>query len=138
MGAAIIDFRVCPPLVKCKNLMFSGFIDTLMYGPRCVAPYSLHRSTNAEKSPFISNTGHLYCSNTNVSNLYFNDVIIYKIKNSREKSFVCERVYPITILFKFLSSFMKRTVIILVVDRWYRQKSRRRLELVRRITVAVY
>ena len=30
MGAAIIDFRVCPPLVKCKNLMFSGFID--MYG----------------------------------------------------------------------------------------------------------
>ena len=32
MGAAIIDFRVCPPLVKCKNLMFSGFIDTLMYG----------------------------------------------------------------------------------------------------------
>jgi hypothetical protein len=32
MGAAIIDFRVCPPLVKCQNLMFSGFIDTLMYG----------------------------------------------------------------------------------------------------------
>ena len=32
MGAAIINFRVCPPLVKCKNLMFSGFIDTLMYG----------------------------------------------------------------------------------------------------------
>jgi len=32
MGAAIIDFRVCPPLVKCKNIMFSGFIDTLMYG----------------------------------------------------------------------------------------------------------
>ena len=32
MGTAIIDFRVCPPLVKCKNLMFSGFIDTLMYG----------------------------------------------------------------------------------------------------------
>jgi hypothetical protein len=24
MGAAIIDFRVCPPFVKCKNLMFSG------------------------------------------------------------------------------------------------------------------
>jgi hypothetical protein len=32
MDAAIIDFRVCPPLVKCQNLMFSGFIDTLMYG----------------------------------------------------------------------------------------------------------
>ena len=32
MGAAIIDFRVCPPLVKCQNLFFSGFIDTLMYG----------------------------------------------------------------------------------------------------------
>ena len=32
MGAAIIDFRVCPPLVKCQNLLFSGFIDTLMYG----------------------------------------------------------------------------------------------------------
>jgi hypothetical protein len=27
MGAAIIDFRVCPPLVKCQNIMFSGFID---------------------------------------------------------------------------------------------------------------
>jgi hypothetical protein len=25
-------FRVYPPLVKCQNLMFSGFIDTLMYG----------------------------------------------------------------------------------------------------------
>ena len=34
MGAAIIDFRVCPPLIKYKNLMFSGFIDTLMY-PYC-------------------------------------------------------------------------------------------------------
>jgi hypothetical protein len=32
MGAAIIDFRVCPPLVKCKNLMFSRFIDMLLYG----------------------------------------------------------------------------------------------------------
>ena len=32
MGATIIDFRVCPPLVKCQNIMFSGFIDTLMYG----------------------------------------------------------------------------------------------------------
>jgi hypothetical protein len=25
MGAAIIDFRVCPPLVKCQNIMFSGY-----------------------------------------------------------------------------------------------------------------
>jgi hypothetical protein len=33
MGAAIIDFRVCPPLVKCQNLMFSGFIDTLIISP---------------------------------------------------------------------------------------------------------
>jgi hypothetical protein len=32
MGAAIIDFRVCLPLVKCKNLMFLGFIDAPMYG----------------------------------------------------------------------------------------------------------
>ena len=32
MGAAIIDFRVCPPLAKCQNIMFSEFIDTLMYG----------------------------------------------------------------------------------------------------------
>ena len=32
MGVAIIDFRVCPPLVKCQNIMFSGFIDMLMYG----------------------------------------------------------------------------------------------------------
>jgi hypothetical protein len=41
MGAAIIDFRVCPPLVKCKNLMFSGFTDTLMYGfsSTCVTIY---------------------------------------------------------------------------------------------------
>jgi hypothetical protein len=29
--AAITDFRVCPPLVKCQNVLFSGFIDTLMY-----------------------------------------------------------------------------------------------------------
>ena len=32
MGAAIIDFRVCPPLAKCQKNLFSGFIDTLMYG----------------------------------------------------------------------------------------------------------
>jgi hypothetical protein len=32
MGVAIIDFRVCLPLVKCQNLMFLGFIDKLMYG----------------------------------------------------------------------------------------------------------
>jgi hypothetical protein len=32
MGVAIIDFRVCPPLEKCQNILFSGFIDTLMYG----------------------------------------------------------------------------------------------------------
>ena len=32
MGVAIIDFRVCPPLVKCQNIMFSVFIDTLMFG----------------------------------------------------------------------------------------------------------
>jgi hypothetical protein len=32
MGTTIIDFRVCPPLVKCKNLMFLGFIDAPMYG----------------------------------------------------------------------------------------------------------
>ena len=32
MGAAIINFRVCPPLEKCQNLLFSGFIDMLMYG----------------------------------------------------------------------------------------------------------
>jgi hypothetical protein len=31
-AAAIIDFRVCPPLVKCQHFMFLGFIDTLMYG----------------------------------------------------------------------------------------------------------
>ena len=35
MGAAIIDFRVSPLLVKCQNLMFSGFIDTLMYCFSC-------------------------------------------------------------------------------------------------------
>jgi hypothetical protein len=29
---AIIDFRVCPPLVKCQIVVFLGFIDTLMYG----------------------------------------------------------------------------------------------------------
>jgi hypothetical protein len=33
-----------------------------------------------------------------VSNLYNNDVIIYKIKKSRENSFVCERVYLICLL----------------------------------------
>jgi uncharacterized protein YlaN (UPF0358 family) len=32
MGAAIIDFRVCTPLVKCQKIMLSEFIDTLMYG----------------------------------------------------------------------------------------------------------
>ena len=32
MGAAIIDFRVWPPLIRCQNIMFSVFIDTLMYG----------------------------------------------------------------------------------------------------------
>jgi hypothetical protein len=32
---------------------------------------------------------------SNVSSLYNNDVIIYKIKKSRENSFVCKQVYII-------------------------------------------
>ena len=43
-----------------------------------------------KKKPVISNTGNLFCFNSNVYNLY-NNVIIYKIKKSRENSFVCER-----------------------------------------------
>ena len=48
-----------------------------------------------KKKPVISNIGHLFCFNSNVSNLYNNDAIIHKIKISRENSFVCERVYLI-------------------------------------------
>jgi hypothetical protein len=33
-----------------------------------------------KKKPVISNTGNLFCFNSYVSNLYNNDVIIYKIK----------------------------------------------------------
>jgi hypothetical protein len=69
MGAAIMDFRVCPPLVKCQNLMFSGFIDTLMYGfsstgelvpdcriPDCRIPYC--RVHFAESHIADTNGGH--------------------------------------------------------------------------------
>jgi hypothetical protein len=66
-----------------------------------------------KKKPVISSTSNVFCFNSNVSNLYNNDVIIYlkKIK-SRANSFVCERVYLIYRLRHWsnsLSSFIKRT-----------------------------
>ena len=39
-----------------------------------------------------------FCFNSNVSNLYNNDVMIYRITQSRENRFVCERVYLIFLL----------------------------------------
>jgi hypothetical protein len=45
-----------------------------------------------KRNPFIQ-YGSFFCFNYNVSNLYNNDVIIYKIKKKSESSFVCERVY---------------------------------------------
>jgi hypothetical protein len=46
------------------------------------------------KKPVNSNTGHLFCFNSNVSNLYNNTVIIYKIKNVvRTVLFVNEFTY---------------------------------------------
>jgi hypothetical protein len=65
-----------------------------------------------KKKSVITNTGNCFCFNSNVSNLYNNDVIIYKIQKSRDNSFVCERVYiffSIRRLVKFLSSFIKIT-----------------------------
>jgi len=49
-----------------------------------------------KKKPVISNTANFFCFNSNVSNLYNNDVLI--IKKSRENSFLCERVYLIFLL----------------------------------------
>jgi hypothetical protein len=60
MGAAIIDFRVWPPLIRCQNVMFSVFIDTLMYG--------------------FSSTGvTIYCYFGVYYNLYIYFLISYKI-----------------------------------------------------------
>ena len=48
----------------------------------------LHRTTN--KKSVLSNMRNFFCFNSNVSNCYDNDVIIYKIeKKSRENSFIC-------------------------------------------------
>ena len=49
MGAAIIDFRVCPPLVKCKNLMFSGFMVSLVQ----VSQYTLISPWNSMITPVV-------------------------------------------------------------------------------------
>jgi hypothetical protein len=49
MGAAIIDFRVCPPLVKCKNLMFSGFMVSLVQ----VSQYTVISAWNSMITPAV-------------------------------------------------------------------------------------
>ena len=48
--------------------------------------------------------GNFFCFNSNVSNLYNNDAIIYKIKKSHENSFICERVYLIFLLQHWFNS----------------------------------
>ena len=50
------------------------------------------------KRNLLSNTGNFFCFNSSVSNLYNNDVIIYKIKKNCENSFFCEQVYLIFLL----------------------------------------
>ena len=39
------------------------------------------------------NKTYFFCFNSNVSNVYNNDVVIYKNKNSHGNSSVCERLY---------------------------------------------
>ena len=52
-----------------------------------------------KKKPDIFNTDNFFCfNNSKVSNLYNNDVIIHKIKKSRENSFARGRVYLIFLL----------------------------------------
>ena len=41
--------------------------------------YGLQQSTNAENKPVISNTGNFFCSHSNVSNLYNNDISCHDI-----------------------------------------------------------
>ena len=64
------------------------------------------------KKTVLSNTDDFFCFNSNVSNLYKNDVIIYKIKEEWWEQFclwTCLPNFPITTLVKFLSSLIKRT-----------------------------
>jgi hypothetical protein len=73
-----------------------------------------------KKKPVISNTDRFFCFNSIVSNLYNNDVLIYKITQSRENSFVCERVY-----LRFITSFsyynLGQILKLSVTSEWLRQ-----------------
>jgi len=57
--------------------------------PTPVKPVGTQLFRVRKKKSVITNTGNCFCFNSNVSNLYNNDVIIYKIQKSRDNSFVC-------------------------------------------------
>jgi hypothetical protein len=57
-----------------------------------------HGGTQAGKKSLYSIRETSFCINSNVSNLHNNDVMIYRITQSRENSFVCERVHLILLL----------------------------------------
>jgi len=54
--------------VLLKHRIYDGFL------------FRIKHVLSAEKKPVISNKGNFFCFNNNVSYLYNNDVIIYKIK----------------------------------------------------------
>jgi hypothetical protein len=70
--------NTCSVRMRKKTLLYPIRAQYECRKKNCCIQYVL--STNAEKKPVISNTGNFFCFDSNVSNLYNNDVIIYKIK----------------------------------------------------------
>ena len=67
--------------------------------------FRIKRVLSADKKPVISNTGNFFCFNNTISNLYNNDVIIYRINKKSWEQFCLWMSLPnfrVTALVKFL------------------------------------
>jgi len=76
---------------EAARIGYNGFLFPHEYSARVRIIKAFTCVLMRKRKPVIFNT--FFCFNSNESNLYNNDVIIYKNKKSRDNSFVWERVY---------------------------------------------
>ena len=87
----------CRSVVNCSSAMVVSIRYSTILKKRS-GPYWIFRNTN-----------NFFYFNSSLSNLY-NNVIIYKIKISRENNFVCERIYRIFLLYIDVSLYLTLTI----------------------------
>ena len=124
-AAAIIDFRVCPPLVKCQHFMFLGFIDTLMYGFSstgvtiyCYFGLKFNDNTCCEviyKRRY--NNNDIMTTNKLPGMYFFLITVIFPIQNQYKSYLIknCMHFFSFFVFFCCFSSIRKKWVIKLIV-----------------------